>query len=419
MKDTLQQQVLDTIQSNFPLEEDPYGVLAAQFGVTRDEIQDAVCSLCFSGGVRRIGASFDSRKLGYTSTLCALAVPGGEDEVLRAAEIISTFHGVTHNYGRAHRYNIWFTLITRSVEEKQAILDAIREQTGCDDLLDMPSIRKYKIAVDFGRHRAKSNGGAGGHGHGSSHASSSGHGHGHAAAHGNGAARSSQDAGAPFNADDAFDVALVRWAQDDIARDQYGDLIDDPYIAGAACLNEKLGRNDVTPAKIIARLRELKAQGTVRRFGAMVRHHVIGFAFNSMTVWNVPDEYVDQAGELFASAHFVSHCYTRHRMGSWNTNLYAMTHAQTAEELVSNIETLQTMLETSDIPYEEHFALETTAEFKKVSMRYFLPSQALSGGFTATMTSPALQEHTAQASASLAPDAGTVHDAPTACPYAV
>ncbi len=400
MKDTLQQQVLDIIQSNFPLEEDPYGVLAEQLGTRRDEIKDAVCALCFSGGVRRVGASFDSRKLGYTSTLCALAVPGGEDEVLRAAEIISTFHGVTHNYGRAHRYNIWFTLITRSVEEKQAILDTIREQTGCDDLLDMPSIRKYKIAVDFGNHRAKCksakgsnglspllahvhaavNGVGGGHGNGNGHGHGNGNGHGHGNGNGHGCGHG-HGTGAPFNADDDFDVALVRWAQDDIARDQYGDLIDDPC---AAHLNEKLGRDDVTPAIIINRLRELKSQGTVRRFGAMVRHHVIGFAFNSMTVWNVPDEYVDQAGELFASAHFVSHCYTRHRMGSWNTNLYAMTHAQTAEELVGNIETLQTMLETSDIPYEEHFALETTAEYKKVSMRYFLPSQALSGGFTAT-----------------------------------
>ena len=380
--DSLQQAVLDTIQSGFPLEADPYGVLANRFEASRDEIKDAVYGLCVAGGVRRVGASFDSRKLGYTSTLCALAVPGGEEEVFKAAEIVNVFPGVTHNYGRAHRYNMWFTLITRSLEQKHEILGIIREATGCDDLLDMPSIRKYKVSVDFGRHRAADKKRAGGEEEAAQqkHAPSLNQSLDRttrevqtASSHRSDASKAApEDSGEPFSADNAFDVELVRWAQDDIARDEHGELIDDPYIAGATHLNAALGRSDIEPEHITARLAQLKAAGTIRRFGAMVRHQKIGFAHNSMTVWDIPDEVVDAAGELFASAHFVSHCYTRPRSATWPTNLYAMTHAQTAEELMSNIETLQVMLESQGIECRQYFALETTNEYKKVSMRYFL-----------------------------------------------
>ena len=155
MDESLQQRLLDAIQSGFPMEVNPYDVLANRFGVSTDEVMGAVAAMYASGGVRRIGASFDSRKLGYTSTLCALAVPGGDEELRKAAEIVNSVPGVTHNYGRNHRYNLWFTLIIRSEEEKQKILACIREKTGHDDLLDMPSTKRFKISVDFGKQRAE------------------------------------------------------------------------------------------------------------------------------------------------------------------------------------------------------------------------------------------------------------------------
>ena len=394
MSDTLQQRLLDAIQSGFPLEVNPYDVLANRFQVPREDVLDAVARLYEEGGVRRIGASFDSRKLGYTSTLCALAVPGGEEELARAAEVVGRVPGVTHNYGRDHRYNLWFTLIIRSEEEKRAILDGIREQIGCDDLLDMPSTRRYKISVDFGKQRAQQMGqNVAMHyskdDYGKPRRSPSGEhaapntpfdGAVHPGSRGTtvssfDAAHAVQDAGGenrPFSADDPVDVEIVRWAQGDIARDAEGALIDDPFEAGAAHINTVLGRDDITPEMVIERMRQLKEDRTIRRFGAMVRHQRIGFAFNSMTVWDVPDEEVDQAGELFAQTPFVSHCYTRTRYESWPTNLYAMTHAQSAEELQANIDALARLLEEAGITCRAHFALESTHEFKKISMSYFV-----------------------------------------------
>ena len=381
MDESLQQRLLDAIQSGFPIEVNPYDVLANRFDVSVDEIMDAIRAMYAGGGVRRIGASFDSRKLGYTSTLCALAVPGGEEELARAAEIVNAVPGVTHNYGRNHRYNMWFTLIIRSEEEKQKILASIREKTGYDDLLDMPSTKRFKISVDFGKQRAEAQ-----RGHTTAmHRTTDDYGKpiheptGEAVPDLKGYVTAEQSSSlveteedAPFNADDPFDVELVRWAQGDIARDEAGELYDDPFEVGLEHIKEALNRDDISIDDLLLRMRQLKSDRTIRRFGAMVRHQRIGFAHNSMTVWDVPDDQVDAAGKLFANAPFVSHCYTRTRYESWPTNLYAMTHAETAEDLQENIASLRQMLEDAGITYHEHRTLESTDEFKKISMSYFM-----------------------------------------------
>ena len=367
MADSLRQRVLDTIQSSFPLEHDPYASLGERLSAPRDDVKEALSGLCLNGSVRRVGASFDSRMLGYKATLCALAVPGDEFDLERAAEVVNAFPGITHNYGRAHRYNLWFTLIARSDEEKSQVLDLIRERTGCTDLLDMPATRKFKISVDFGAQRAATASGKGGPAS--------------VPAAGSGSASNSADADVcsaaadvrPFDAEDPFDIAIVRWAQDDIVRDERGNLVDEPYDVAAGAFCASLGQH-VCADQIIERLAQLRQNGTIRRFGAMVRHQRIGFSYNSMTVWDIPDDEVEAAGMLFASMPFVSHCYTRPRAETWPANLYAMTHATSPEEMESNVETLREALEGESITCRNQFALETTREYKKVSMSYFMPT---------------------------------------------
>ena len=99
-----------------------------------------------SGIIRRIGANFQSAKLGFVSTLCAAKVPADkmDDFVAR----VNACPGVTHNYLREHAYNIWFTLISPSREESQATLDALTEATGIA-ILNLPATKLYKIRVDF------------------------------------------------------------------------------------------------------------------------------------------------------------------------------------------------------------------------------------------------------------------------------
>jgi DNA-binding Lrp family transcriptional regulator len=78
--------VLDEIQSGFPLEPAPYDVLAERLGLKRAEVLRALGELRERGRIRRLGASFSSKHLGYRSTLCALAVPGSPEEVDRVIE---------------------------------------------------------------------------------------------------------------------------------------------------------------------------------------------------------------------------------------------------------------------------------------------------------------------------------------------
>lgn len=340
--------VLGTIQSGFPIAPDPYGALAEQLGFGRDEVEKALLDLREEGLVRRIGASFDSKLLGYSSTLCALAVPPERaDEV---AAIINAYPGVTHNYLRENRYNIWFTLITRSSEDRARILGQIVEQSGCGDLLDMPATKMYKIRVDFGK----------GHGKKATEAKAKAK---DAGEHVAGRFGAAADARA-FDGDDAFDVALVRWAQDDVAFDADGALVERPFEQGAALIARQIGR-EVTEDEVIDRILELKALKVIRRFGAMVKHQKMGFAFNGMTVWNVDDDRLDEVGAAFAEKPYVSHCYTRLAKPTWPYKIYAMTHAQTQDELDGYV------AELADIARSEPLVLVSTKEYKKVSMRYF------------------------------------------------
>jgi DNA-binding Lrp family transcriptional regulator len=156
MEDLLSGRVLDLIQSSFPLEHDPYGVMAVQLGTTRDEVLAAVEELRRSGTVRRMGASFASKKLGYSSSLCALAVPGDAAEVDRVAGIVNAYPGVTHNYLRDNRFNLWFTIIARGKAEIARILAEIQEEAGCGEALNLPATKLYKIRVDFSEMNSKS-----------------------------------------------------------------------------------------------------------------------------------------------------------------------------------------------------------------------------------------------------------------------
>ena len=349
MNAKVEETVLGTIQSGFPIVPDPYGTLAEQLGLERDEVEKALLDLCEEGLVRRIGASFDSKRLGYSSTLCALAAPPERaDEV---AAIINAYPGVTHNYLRENRYNIWFTLITRSSEDRARILGQIVKQSGCGDLLDMPATKMYKIRVDFGK----------GHGKKATEAKAKAKDAGEHVAGRFGAAATDARA---FGGDDAFDVALVRWAQGDVAFDADGALVERPFEQGAALVGKQIGR-EVTENEVIARILELRALKVIRRFGAMVKHQKMGFAFNGMTVWNVDDGRLDKVGAAFAEKPYVSHCYTRLAKPTWPYKIYAMVHAQTQDELDGYV------AELGEIAQAEPLVLVSTKEYKKVSMRYF------------------------------------------------
>jgi DNA-binding Lrp family transcriptional regulator len=145
--DDMDRKILNEIQSHFPIESRPYQVLAEQLQCSEEEVLRRVQEMKGREVIRRIGANCNSRKLGYTSTLCAAKVPSQLME--RFVEVVNSYIGVTHNYRREHEYNIWFTLIAPSEDEIKRILGEISELTGVDEVMSLPAERLFKIQVDF------------------------------------------------------------------------------------------------------------------------------------------------------------------------------------------------------------------------------------------------------------------------------
>ena len=145
--DDLDRRILALIQENFPLVSRPYAVIGEKVSCSEDEAFRRVMAMKKAGVVRRIGANFDSRKLGYVSTLVGMRVP--EKDIERVAALVSSYPQVTHNYEREGEVNLWFTLVAESKEKLGRILEEIRTRTPEAELLDLPAKRLFKLRVHF------------------------------------------------------------------------------------------------------------------------------------------------------------------------------------------------------------------------------------------------------------------------------
>lgn len=145
--DDLDKAILNLIQSAFPITPRPYAVVGEKVGLSEDEVITRVQRLVQTGVIRRLGANFNSRRLGYTSTLCAAEVPPAQID--RFIAVVNQYPGVTHNYLRRHRLNVWFTLIAESTERLAAILAEMQAQSGIAPIYSFPAKRIFKIQVDF------------------------------------------------------------------------------------------------------------------------------------------------------------------------------------------------------------------------------------------------------------------------------
>ena len=143
----LDRAILNEIQSHFPIEFRPYAVVGERVGASEAEVLERVAAMTAAGIIRRLGANFASRKLGYTSTLCAARVPA--DKLEQFVAVVNHYPGVTHNYLRRHRFNVWFTLIAESETRLQEILGEISRASGATELLSLPAQEVFKIKVDF------------------------------------------------------------------------------------------------------------------------------------------------------------------------------------------------------------------------------------------------------------------------------
>ena len=146
--DAIDKRILGAIQSGFPVCERPFLKVAESFGISEDTLIKRIEALKKNRIIRRFGAVFDSRKLGYVSTLVAVRIPDAERIPAVAAEI-NRFGEVTHNYERENRFNLWFTLIAQSRERIEEIIGHVKSLPEVGEVHDLPADEMYKIRVDF------------------------------------------------------------------------------------------------------------------------------------------------------------------------------------------------------------------------------------------------------------------------------
>ena len=147
--DQLDCRILEAVQNDFPLCENPYQVIADKLQISCDQLWDRLSKLLDNGLIRRIGASLDSRRLGFCSTLAAVSVE--PDFVEKASEVIGAFVEVTHSYLREDDFNIWFTIIAPDQAGIENILEQIRSALSLKSfqILNLPMKHMFKLNTRF------------------------------------------------------------------------------------------------------------------------------------------------------------------------------------------------------------------------------------------------------------------------------
>jgi DNA-binding Lrp family transcriptional regulator len=140
-----------------------------------------------------------------------------------------------------------------------------------------------------------------------------------------------------------------------------GDLPLDPRPF--AVMADQLG---ITEDEFMKRVRSLRKEGVIRRFGATLYHQEAGFGANAMVAWLVPDEQIDEVGKMMADFREVTHCYQRRPQRDWKYNLYTMIHGDNEDACYKITQRI-----SQKTGVEEYALLFSRKEFKKTSMQYF------------------------------------------------
>ena len=323
--DSLDKQLLNEIQWQFPLVDRPFLEISKRYDVSEEEVLERIRILKRIGLIRQINAIFDTRRLGYKSTLVAFSVL--KDKLEQVANEVNSHPGVSHNYERNHEYNMWFTLAVPPFGDMKRDLERMATLDGVVKYRVLPTLKLYKIGVKLDV--------------------------------------LNQDPSDPkpteqlktvsqakFTATDS-DKRFIRVLQEDI------ETTSEPFQKAARVLG-------ISTGELFAKAKEYEQIGVMRRFAAILRHRDAGFSANGMVVWKVPDNKIDEVGYKLAEFPQVSHCYRRPVFSDWPFNLFSMVHARTlsAAERIA-----QTM--SSVVKIQEYSILFSTREFKKQRVKYF------------------------------------------------
>ena len=330
------EEMVVALQRGIPLSARPFEALSRELGCTEDDLLACLARLREGNTVRRFGAVFDTRRLGYRSALCAVAVPKGELDEMAAR--LTPLTGVTHCYVREHSHpsspsqpshpsqpsfpSLWFTL-SYPADVFPAMADEVATRLKPHVVHVLPATKRYKVDVVFGA-----------------------------------ATRAREE-----QVEDDLPPVTAR------ERAVIGALQGDTEVRADyfAAIAERLGMKEWD---LLSTLEIWRRKGRLKRIGLLLHHRNAGWAANGMCCWKVAGD-TTEVGRALAARGEVTHCYERPEAPNFPYNLFAMVHARTVEDAQAQFASLVeevARVTTVEVP---SVMLLSTKEYKKTSMTFF------------------------------------------------
>lgn len=142
--DAIARKIINQLQGDFPITEQPYAQVAEQLGITEAELLQQLTNLLDQGLLSRFGPLYHAERLGGGLTLAAMPVP--ESKFDQVAAQVNAFPEVAHNYARNHELNMWFILATEQPERIDEVIQEIEAQTGLP-VYNMPKQAEYYLGL--------------------------------------------------------------------------------------------------------------------------------------------------------------------------------------------------------------------------------------------------------------------------------
>jgi DNA-binding Lrp family transcriptional regulator len=327
--DETDKRLMNLLQSSFPLHPEPFGEVAAAAELEPGEVKARTQRLLDERIIREITPIFDTRALGYSSMLVAAKVDSENPH--RAAKIINSHPGVSHNYLRTHEFNLWFTIATPPDSELglEGTLEVLQRLTGAESIRQLPTLTLFKINMNLEMEGATED------------------------------LAATLQAAPPRELErqpyDETDIAVIRALQGPM------EVADRPYDAAAAAAG-------MSTDELLAHLAGMVDRKLLRRVAAILYHRRAGFSANGMGVWRVPEDRILDVGGQMAAVRGVSHCYQRPTYEDWPYSVFTMAHGRSKEECDA---ILDGIAETHDLHDDDRAVLYSSTEFKKIRLHYF------------------------------------------------
>ncbi len=318
------ERILNIIQQDIPLQREPFDFIAESLGCSLEKVFELLKSLKQEGVIRQIAPIYDTKSIGYKSALVSFKVD--ETNLNKTVSILNSHPGVSHNYLRDDEFNVWFTIAVPPDSKfgLEKTIELLEEKTHTKEYIILTTKKVFKISARFVEHGEHQN--------------------------------DAKEVKTFEGEVSEEDKEIIRITQYDL------EITKRPFDSIAQ-------RLDIDIDRFIERLNWYKSVGIMRRFSGLLNHRKAGFLANGMSVWEIPQDKIDEYGTFMASFDAVTHCYERNTNKYWKYNLFAMIHGKTKEDVYKVVNSIKEF--AKNMP---HKVLFSTQEFKKTRLHYFEPA---------------------------------------------